>query len=162
MLLDVSLGAEQALLLSSPKRDADGAARFDVERLQDAHCFHRHHGARSVVGRAGPCDPAIEMTAQHDNLIFQLGIGARNFSNGVESVLVFPSEFGFDVDLHAHGRMGLREPVETAVAFDGCNHHRIFTRWSATYWSAAKKSRRCRQKGFHRSRRHSSRRGWVR
>jgi hypothetical protein len=61
------------------------------------------------------------MAAQHHNLVFQFWVGAGNFSDGVKSVFVLAYEFGFDIHLDTDGRMSLREPVKTAVAFDGSN-----------------------------------------
>src|SRR5581483_7590777 len=53
----VALGAEEALFFAGPEGDADGAARVDVKRLEDADGFHGDDGARAVIGGAGAGDP---------------------------------------------------------------------------------------------------------
>ena len=57
VLLDIALGAEEAFLFAAPQGDADGAARMDVERFEDAHGFHGDDRAGAVVGGAGAGDP---------------------------------------------------------------------------------------------------------
>ena len=49
-----------------------------------------------VAGR-----PGVEVAADHDHLILQLGIGAGNFGDGVEAMLVIAGELGVDVHLDA-------------------------------------------------------------
>src|ERR1035438_1887312 len=121
MLLHIALRAKEPLLFAGPQGNANGAARLDVKRLQNAYRFHGNDGAGAVVGGSGPGDPAVEMAAQHHNLVFQFWVGAGNFSDGVKSVFVLACEFGFDIHLDTDGHMSLREPVKTAVAFDGSN-----------------------------------------
>jgi hypothetical protein len=121
MLLYVALRAKESLFFAGPQGDANGAARLDVKRLQNAHRFHGNDGAGAVVGGSGAGDPAVEMAAQHHDLVFQLRVGAGNLSDGIKSVLVLAGEFGFDIDLDTDGGMGLREPVKAAIALDGRN-----------------------------------------
>jgi hypothetical protein len=61
------------------------------------------------------------MSADHDDLILERGVSARNLGDGVEAVFVFAGEFGLDVDFDGDGYVGLREPVESSIAFD-CGH----------------------------------------
>ena len=81
MMLDVTLRAEQAFFFAAPQADADGAARLDVERFQDADGFHHDDGAGAVVGGSGAGVPGVEVRAQHDDFIFLVGAG--NFGDGV-------------------------------------------------------------------------------
>ena len=84
---------------------------------------------RAIVRGAGACDPAVEMAANHDDLFFQVGIGAGNFGDGVEAVLVVAGEFGFDVYLHRDGDMRLEQPVDAAVALNGHDEDRNLHSW---------------------------------
>jgi hypothetical protein len=162
VLLHVAFGAEDALLFARPQADADGAARLDVERLEDAHHFHRDDGARAVVGGAGAGDPAIEMAADHDDLVLELGIGAGNFGDGVEAVLVVAGELGFDIDFDRHRDMRLGEPVEAAVALDGGDGDGNLDRLCGNVRSATEVAPLSSKK-YRRSRRRScTRRGWAR
>ena len=159
--MHVALRSEQSLLFAGPQRDANGAARLDVERLQDAHGFHGDDGAGAVVGCAGAGDPAIEVAAEHDDLIFQLGIGAGNFGDGVEAVLVLAGEFGFDVDFDADGHVGLGEPIETAVALDRGHHHGNLDALVGEVGSAAEGGAVVVKECAAASRRRSCHRGWA-
>ena len=77
-------------------------------------------GARAVVGCAGAGDPAIEMAADHDDLVLQLGIGAGDLGDGVEAMLVVAGELGLDVHLERDGHVVLQQPREPVVVLD---HH---------------------------------------
>ena len=59
MLVDVALGAEDALLFAGPESDANGAAWLEVEGFEDADGLHGDDGACAVVGGAGAGDPAV-------------------------------------------------------------------------------------------------------
>src|SRR5437868_726377 len=48
----VPLGAEQTLFFAAPQPDANGAARFNTECLENANRFHHHDRSGAVVGRA--------------------------------------------------------------------------------------------------------------
>ena len=78
-----------------------------MQRVENAHHFHRHHGARSVVGGAGRGGPRIEMAADHHHFIFQLGVDAGNFRNRIEAMLVVAGEFSFHIHLHRDRNVGL-------------------------------------------------------
>ena len=119
MFLDIAARAEEAFFFAGPQGDADGAARLDVEGGEDAHDFHGDDRACAVVGSAGAGDPAVEVAADHDDLIFQARIGAGDFGDGVVAMLVVAGEFGFDVHFDGDGHVGLKEAVDAAVAFDG-------------------------------------------
>ena len=96
VLLDVALRAEKALFFAGPERNADRAPWLHIKRLQDAHGFHGHDAACSIVSCACAGDPAVEMAADHDNLIFQPGVRPGDLGDGVEAVLMIAGEFGFD------------------------------------------------------------------
>ena len=81
VLFDVGLRTEQPFLLARPERDADGAARLEPERLDDARGLHHHGRADRVVGGAGGGVPRIEVTAEHDDLVGL--VAARNFGDDV-------------------------------------------------------------------------------
>jgi hypothetical protein len=119
VFFDVAARAEEAFFFAGPQSDADGAAGLDVERGEDAHDFHGDDGACAVVGSAGAGDPAVEMAADHDDLIFEVRIGAGDFGDGVVAVLVVAGEFGFDVHFDGDGHVRLEEAEDAAVAFDG-------------------------------------------
>src|SRR5581483_3483444 len=61
--------------------DANGAARPDVESLQNANRLHHDNASRPIVGGAGSGEPGIEMRPEHDDLIFLIAAG--NLGNGV-------------------------------------------------------------------------------
>ena len=115
----VALGAEDSLLFAGPESDADGAAWLDAEGLEDADGFHGDYGSGAVVGGSGAGDPTVEVTADHDDLLLEGGVGAGDFGDGVEAVLVVSGEFGFDIDFDGDGGVGLCEAVEAAVALNG-------------------------------------------
>ena len=81
MLFDVSLRTEQSFFFAAPQADANGAARLDVERFQDADGFHHHDRSGAVVGGAGAGVPGVKVRAQHDDFIFLVGAG--DFRDGV-------------------------------------------------------------------------------
>jgi hypothetical protein len=81
MLLHVALRSEQAFFLAAPQADANGAARLDVQRFQDAHGFHHDDGAGAVVGCARARVPGVEMGAEHHEFIFL--VRSRKLGNGV-------------------------------------------------------------------------------
>src|SRR5450432_471559 len=118
VFLDVAEGAELTLLFAGPQADANGAARLDVQRGENAHHLHGHDGASAVVGRASGGSPGIEMAADHDEFVFEFGIGAGNFGDGIEAVLVVACEFAVDVEFQAHRDAGLEQAIDAAVTFD--------------------------------------------
>ena len=126
VLLHVALRAVEALLLAGPERDADRPARLEVQRLQDADGLHRDDGAGAVVGGSGAGDPAVEMAADHDDLVLQFGIGAGDLGDGVEAVLVVAGELRLDVDLERDRHVGLGEVREAVVVLD--HHHGVRNR----------------------------------
>src|SRR5271155_3164957 len=70
MLLHVGERAEKAFFFAAPQRDANGAARLDVQCGEDAHRFEHHRGADAVVRGAGGVVPGIVMSAEHDDFFF--------------------------------------------------------------------------------------------
>ena len=121
VLLHVALRAVEPLLFAGPQGDADGAARLEVERLEDADGLHGDDGAGTVVGGSGAGDPAIEVAADHDDLVLELGIGAGDLGDGVEAVFVVAGELGLDVDFERDGHVGLgrREAIVVLDHHDG-------------------------------------------
>jgi len=117
MFLDIAAAAEEAFFFAGPQGNANGAARLDVERGEDAHDFHGDDRARAIVGSAGASDPAVEMAADHDDLILEVGVGAGDFGDGVVSMLMVAGEFGFDVHLDGDGDVGLEEAIDAARSF---------------------------------------------
>ncbi len=79
VVADVTAGTEDALLLASPERDTDGAARLQVKSGQDTHGFDRDDGTGAVVRGACAGDPAIEVASEHHDLVFECWIRAWNF-----------------------------------------------------------------------------------
>ena len=124
MLRRVALRTEQTLLFAGPEGDANGAARLDVERLQDADGFHGHDGAGAIVGGAGAGDPAVEVTAHHHHLFLEPRVGSGDLGHGVECVFVLAGDLRLDVDFHADRHVRLGQPIEAAVALDGRHHDR--------------------------------------
>ena len=69
MLRHVSARAEQALLFPAPQAHPDGAVHLETGGFQDAHDFHHHGASRGVVRRARAAVPAIQVRADHHQLI---------------------------------------------------------------------------------------------
>ena len=76
VLLDVAEGTELTLLFACPQANANSAAGFDVERVENTHHLHSHHGAGAVVGCAGGGSPGIKVAANHDDFVFEFWIGS--------------------------------------------------------------------------------------
>jgi len=93
---------------------------MQIEGFEDADGFHRNHAACAVVGGAGAGDPAIEMAADHDDLILQLGISAGDFGYRVEAVLVLAGELCVDVDFERYRHVVLDHARQAVVML---NHH---------------------------------------
>ena len=72
---------EQSFFFAAPQPDADGAARLDVERFQNADGFHHDNRSGAVVGGARARVPGVEVSAQHDDFVFL--VGARDLSDSV-------------------------------------------------------------------------------
>src|SRR5690606_14995518 len=91
---------DQALLLTAPQRDADGAARLDADLLEDAHGLHHHRHAGAVVGRAAAGVPGVHVRAEHHHFI-GLGAAARDLGDGVVAVAVL---VGGEARIHVHAQ----------------------------------------------------------
>ncbi len=61
------------------------------------------------------------MAAEHNDFVFQLGVGAGNFGDGVEAVFVVAGEFCVDVELDADRHACFQETVDAAVVFNRCD-----------------------------------------
>ncbi len=97
MLRDVGPGAEEPLLLAGPQRDADRAARLQLEGPEDPHRLHHHRTPRRVVVGAGAGMPGVEVGAQHHDLVRQVRAG--NLRHRVVGHQVIVVKLGPDVDL---------------------------------------------------------------
>ncbi len=65
----------------------------------------------------------IQVAADHDDFILQLGIGAGNFSDGVEAVLVIAGELGVHVHLDGDRHIAPSSSrINAAVILDRHNH----------------------------------------
>ena len=67
-----------------------------MQRGEDAHRFHGDNRACAVIGSARTGDPAIQMSADHHHLVFQVGIGAGDLRDGVVALFVVAREFSVD------------------------------------------------------------------
>ena len=117
--------AEQPFLLAAPEGDADGAARLDVERLQDAHGLHGHRRPGRVVGGAGAGVPGIEVGAEHHDLA--LLVRARDLRDRVVGGRVLVVEARADVQLQLHVHLAVQEAGQ-AVVLLGRHHQRRHAR----------------------------------
>src|SRR6202030_1841317 len=102
---DVAAGAEDALFLASPERGADGAAGLEGEGPQNAHGCERDDGASAIVGGPGAGDPAVEVSAEHHDLVFEGRIRTRNFRKDVLALDVLSGELCLDPQAHGHGNV---------------------------------------------------------
>ena len=116
VILDVTLRAKQSLLFTRPQCDSDRPLRLDVQGLQNAHGFHCHDRTRAIVCRASAGDPAIQMPADHHNLVLQLGIGPGNLRDGIEAMLMVAGELRLDVHFESSP-----EHDSAAGGQDGCS-----------------------------------------
>ncbi len=62
------------------------------------------------------------MAAHHHHFIFQLGVGAGNLGDGVETVLVIAEELGIHIHLDVTGTLRFQQAIYAAIAFDGHHH----------------------------------------
>ncbi len=62
------------------------------------------------------------MAAHHHDFIFQLGIGAGNFGDGVEAMLVVAGELHVDIHFDADWHIGFEQAIHASVVFD-CGHN---------------------------------------
>ena len=100
--------------------------------------------------------PAIQLSRWPPTMTtwsLSVGIGAGDFGDGVEAVLVVAGEFGFDVHLDGDGDVGLEEAVDAAVAFDGHDDDGDFDCVAARCRGCGRGRRRCRRRWCRRSRR---------
>src|SRR6202047_4372505 len=123
VLVCVALAAKESFFFSGPQGNSDGSPRLHLNRVQDAHNLQRNDRACPVIRRTGTRDPAVQMTANHDDFVPQLGVGSWNFGHRVEAMLVVSSKFGFHVHLNRDGYMLLQQAKDPAIAFDLGNHH---------------------------------------
>src|SRR5690242_20798998 len=75
VLLDVGLGAEQALLFAAPQGNPHGAVEFEIERLEDAHDFNHDGAAGGVIGRSEEHTSELQ---SHVNLVCRLLLEKKN------------------------------------------------------------------------------------
>ena len=63
------------------------------------------------------------MTADHDDLVLEPGVGSGNLGDGVEAVFVVPGEPGVDVHFHGDGDVRGDHAGEPVVVLD--HHDRV-------------------------------------
>ena len=117
MLRDVGPRAEQALFLAGPQADADGAARLQVEGLDQAHRLHADRHAGGVVGGAGAA--GSESRCAPSMTISSCAVGAGDFGQGVVAHQVAVVELGLDLDGHLELLAGLDHVHEPVVLLGG-------------------------------------------
>ena len=98
------------------------------------------------------------MAAHHHHFIFQLGIGAGNFGDGVEAMLVVAGELHVDIHFDADRHIGFEQPIHASVVFDCRHNHGNGISVIALVSRSAQAARR--QRWCRRSRRCRGRRGW--
>src|SRR6266571_1948766 len=119
MLLDVSAGAEQALLFPGPEANADGATHLEASGLEDADGFEHDRGAGTVIGGAGSRVPRIEVSAKHDDLVGLGFVRAGDFADDVEGIQVVVVELVLDIELQGDVDFFLEHSVDATVVFAG-------------------------------------------
>jgi hypothetical protein len=125
MFGDPRLRSEQPLLFAAPQRDADRPARARADRLQDPHRFHHRRGAVGVVGGADAGVPRVQVGANHDDFVFQNGIGPRQLGDHVVGVAaVGIVERRLDVDAQLHGNVLLQVARDQVVVLGAQRHRR--------------------------------------
>src|SRR5271167_4580475 len=118
VLLHIAIGAELALYFAGPEADANGAPGLHLESGQDTHDFHGDYAARAIVGCARGRGPGIEVSAEHNDFVFQLGVRAGNFGDGIKAVFVISGESCVNVEFNAYGDAGFQETIDAAVVFN--------------------------------------------
>src|SRR5580693_4083007 len=61
------------------------------------------------------------MAAEHDDFVFQLGVGAGDFGDGVEAVFMVAAELCVDVKFDVHGNAGFQKTVHATKVLNGGN-----------------------------------------
>ena len=87
-----------------------------VDRLQNPQRFHHRRRAVGVVGGADAGVPRVEVAAEHDDFVFQRGVGARQLRDHVDRVAVGGAvERGLHVDAQLHRDLPLDHPLDHVV-----------------------------------------------
>ena len=71
VVLSILRAARAAILLTRPANRPDRAARLKAEFLHDANGFPRGNHTARVIHRAGSDVPGIDVTAEHDDLVWK-------------------------------------------------------------------------------------------
>ena len=114
MLRHVGFGTERPLFLPGPEGDADGAARLEVQRLENAHGLHQHGRTGGVVGRTGSIGPRVEVGAHHNDLVLELRVSAGNLRDDVRHVRVVVERV-LHLEFERHRNVLLQNPCNPAV-----------------------------------------------
>src|ERR1700751_1172918 len=69
VILRVLLRSAATVLFVHPRNHADGSSRFEMKLPNQMRCFHRHRHARTIIDRARPQLPRIEMTRDDYDLL---------------------------------------------------------------------------------------------
>ena len=126
MFRDVGARPEDPLLFAAPEREAYRAIEPKVQRFQDAHHLDHDGAARRVIGRARATVPAVEMRADHHDLIALAS--ARNLSDDVHRVHPVVEEARLNVELKLHGNLAIEQARDAVVMLRRQHHHRRWNR----------------------------------
>src|SRR5262249_50966830 len=120
MILHIRDRSQQPFLLTAPQSDAHRAIHRHVDRLQNAHRFDRDARSGAVICRAGPAVPAIEMSADHYDLVL-LRTMPRNLPDTLHGTPANIAHLSLDVELDFHRHALLEQPNDAPVML-GCEH----------------------------------------
>ena len=119
MILYIITRTEKSLLLPAPQYNAYGSFGLEVEGLDQPYGFHHHRAAGCIICGTGCCVPGIKVSAQHNQLVFQFWIGARNFCHDIITLDVLVKKFCFHVCFHFHGNARLYQALEPQKIITG-------------------------------------------
>ena len=115
MLLDERSRAQEPLFLAAPEGDANRSPGLEVECLENADGLHGDRDAGPVIGGAGAAVPRIHVSAQHDELVFQVGAG--DLGDRVISHQVVVMELDREIDGHLDLFALFAHPDQAVVVF---------------------------------------------
>ena len=115
----IVVGAEQALFFAVPDAQADGAAGFDADGLEDSHRLHRAGDGVGIVGGAVGRVPGIQVGAEHDDFILENGIDAGDFADDIIAIRIVGVVLDLDVGADFDFESMLDYPGHHIVVFGG-------------------------------------------
>ena len=122
VLRDVGARAENPLLFPAPEREPHGAIQAQIQRLEDAHHLDHHGAAGGVVGRARAGVPAIEVRADHHDLVSLPAAG--NVADDVDRIHAVVEEARFDVEFELHRDLVIEQARDAVVVLRRQHDHR--------------------------------------